>query len=72
MSDKKRPIVQRTLATHLQENNPKCFFKLSNVLNRHFTKEDIQMAKKPIKRCQPCQSSEKCKLKPYEIQLCTK
>ena len=33
-------------------------------LNRHFSKEDIQMAKKHIKNAQHCSLLEKCKSKP--------
>lgn len=47
------------------------FFKSSDVFNRHSTKENIKMANQPIKRCQHCQSSERCKRKPHEIPLST-
>ena len=38
--------------------------KWAKELNRHFSKEDIQMANKHMKRCSHHSLLEKCKLKP--------
>lgn len=52
-----KPHIQRTCINHISKG------KWAKVMSGHFTKEEIYMAKKHIKKVQHHQPLEKCKLK---------
>ena len=64
--NKKRTIiqnVQRTFETQQRENEQHDFKKMSQDLKIYFTKEDIQMADKHMKKCSPSYVSRGLEIK---------
>ena len=54
-------LIELTSKTNKQK--PDLINKLSEVLNRHFSKEDMELANRHMKRCANHQSLVKCKYK---------